>query len=384
MQERRQNFATVRFYFEKVHQTVSIFARRDRDMLKYLKIGLASLALSAFLIAPAVIVISADTAIAKNDNGKGGNSGGKGNSASKGSSNKGKSGSKSKSSSTKSGKSLSNKAGHTSGNKGIKSLGKKLKSGFGLFGTPKKKRKPTSSTAVVRAKAVPRDIKTFDDPSNLGKMNGAINSSAQSKLAHIQNGNFNGPVGIAAAYALANYDYDHAFADYEDAQALIEELEPLSDAYDYTANYDAAAEKLSRLDAEGADPNSEEYIIVAAAADADVYQSALDTIDEAEAVAIDDGTTVTEESVDALLAEASAVEEPDSIKLEEAENSLFALYKGDEQSLTDLEKELLIQSINLPSAEEIEEIMAGVEDGDESAELETDPAFEVEDISDEI
>lgn len=346
-------------------------------MLKYLKIGVASLALSAFAIAPAVIVFSGDVAVAKSDKSKGSNSSSKGNNSNKGSSSK-----KNKSSSAKTEKSSSSRTVHTGSNKGIKSFGNKLKSGFGLFGSPKKNKTSARKTVVVRAIPRPKN-NAFDHPSNLGKMNGAINSSPQSKLAHIKNGNFNGPVGIAAAYALANYDYENASVDYEEAQKLIHELEPLAEAYDYAAGYDTAVEELARLDAEGVDPTSEEYMKVAAAADLDTYQSAVDTIDEAETAAIEDGTTVTEESVDAQLAEATAVEEPDAIELEEAEDNLFALYKGDEESLTDTEKELLIQSINLPSAEEIEEITASEEVGDESAEIEADPASEIEEGTNE-
>lgn len=345
-------------------------------MLKYLKIGIASLAVSSFTIAPAVIVISADVAIAKNDKGNGGNSSNKGNSGSKGNSSK-----KSKSSSSRSEKSSGGKTVRASSNKSVESFGKKLKSGFGLFGGNKKSGSPPRKAVVVRAKPIPKVIKTFDHPSNLGKMNGAINSSPQSKLAHIMNGNFNGPVGIAAAYALADYEYNNAFADYEDTQALIQELEPLSKAYDYVASYDAAVEELARLDAE--DPTSDEYLKVAAAADADAYQNALDTIEEAEAAAVANGTTVTEEDVDAQLAEATALEEPDAGGLEEAETNLFALYKGDEESLTESEKELLIDSINLPSAEEIEEVTFVAEDSEEG-EPEEDAGLEPEDVKDEI
>lgn len=328
-------------------------------MRKLLKIGVASLALSAFAIAPAVIVISADTAIAKSEKSKGGGSASKGNSSSKSGSSASKGNKSSKASTSKKNKSSSARTGKSSSgvDKGLKSFGKNLKSGFGLFGTPKKKRNTTHTAAVVKAIPSVKIIKAFDHPSNLGKMNGAKNSSAQSKLAHIKNGNFNGPVGIAAAYALANYDYENAFADYVEAQLLIHELEPLAEAYDYAAGYDDAVEELARLDAEGADPSSDYYLMVAAAADADTNQNALNTIEEAETAAIEAGTTVSEEIVDALLLEASVVEEPDPIDLEEAEDNLFALYKGDEESLTDIEKEILIQSINLPSAEDIEEII---------------------------
>lgn len=334
-------------------------------MLKYLKIGVASFALSAFAIAPAVIVFSADTAIAKNDNGKGGgNSGGKSGGNGNG---KSKSDSKGKSSTGKSGggfgKSKGGKTLSSGGSKSIKSFGNKLKSGFGIFGAPKKS-KPSRNKSVAKTSTSTPKVKSFDHPSNLGKMNGAINSSPQAKLAHIKNGNFNGPVGIAAAYALADYDYTTGYADYDEAQTIIQALEPLAESFDYIAGYDDALDELARLDAEGVDPTSEEYLIAAASANAETYQSALDTIKEAEEAAIADGNSFSEELVYEQLAAASAIEEPDETTLEEAEGNLFALYKGDEDSLTDIEKELLIQSINLPTADQIEEINDGLEIGE--------------------
>ncbi|MEE9388723.1 MAG: hypothetical protein V3U96_08930 [Paracoccaceae bacterium] len=42
--------------------------------------------------------------------------------------------------------------------------------------------------------------------SQLGNLNGAIHSSPNAKLAHIRNGNFNGPVGLAAALAVADHN----------------------------------------------------------------------------------------------------------------------------------------------------------------------------------
>ncbi|WP_335585972.1 hypothetical protein [Falsihalocynthiibacter arcticus] len=339
-------------------------------MRKFVKIGVVSFALSAFAIAPAIVVMSADVAIAKNDNGKsGGNSGGNGNSGSKGKSdNKGKAStgnSGSSSGKSQGGKSQGGKSSNSSGNQSLKSLGNKLKSGFGLFGAPKKT-KTVRSNSVATTKPSTGNSKSFDHPSNLGKMNGAINSSPQAKLAHIKNGNFNGPVGIAAAYALADYDYDTAHTDYEEAQSVVQTFGPLAERYSYVAGYDVAVEELARLDTLEIDPASEEYSNAAAAADPDAYQSAVDAIYTAEAAAIIAGIVLNEASVFEQLAAAIAVEEPVSTTRDVAEANLLALYKGDEESLTDREKELLIQSINLPTAEQIEGIITASENEDES------------------
>lgn len=60
-------------------------------------------------------------------------------------------------------------------------------------------------------------------PSQLGKMNGALNANVNALIAHVKNGNTNGPIGGMAALAVAGYAADGAaeiIARYEDFAAL--------------------------------------------------------------------------------------------------------------------------------------------------------------------
>ncbi|WP_295317333.1 hypothetical protein, partial [Roseobacter sp.] len=309
-------------------------------MLKYLQISVASLALSVFAVAPAVVVISADTAIAKSDNGKGGGNGNRGDGA------KGKSGDKGKS-----GVAKGNKGGKSTASRGkagakveksLDRLGNKVKNGFGLFDGLKKNNRTAKASGTKTNRGIE---KAFDHPSNMGKMNGAINSSPNAKLAHIRNGNFNGPVGIAAAYAVADAQYADAAEAYADADATIAKLGPLADAYDYVAGYEEAVKALEDVAEAGEEPTQEQLD----AANPDTFDSATKTIEAAEQEAAVEGGTISEESVDTAIAEAAAVEEPDRMALDEAETNLLGLYKGDEKSLDDAQKEALIKSVNLPT-----------------------------------
>lgn len=153
-----------------------------RTTLKASLTAIMLTSVAAVPLATATTFLTADAAYAKSDKAKGGSKGKGGEMALlKG---KGKSGDKSAS-----------RGG--SGHGGLdKFLGK-------LTGKDKK----TTRTASVRSNG---KVKVGKDdpmhPSNLGNMNGALNSSPNAMLAHIRNGNTNGPVGELAALAVARTD----------------------------------------------------------------------------------------------------------------------------------------------------------------------------------
>ena len=49
-------------------------------------------------------------------------------------------------------------------------------------------------------------------PSNLGKMNGPLNANVNALIAHVKNGNTNGPIGGMAALAVADPEKYPEFA----------------------------------------------------------------------------------------------------------------------------------------------------------------------------
>ncbi len=364
-------------------------------MRKFFQIGVTSLVLSAFVVAPTVVIVTADTAIAKSDNaggkGKGGgNRGkgkGKGNDGGKGKSdNAGKGGGKGNGNGLSNGKKYgkSSFAKSTTGkgknkakggkNGGFESAGKsiensltsfrdKIRSGLGLKKAKKGGNKGRGSNKVrtqrvIEASARPpyRGMKDFDHPSNLGKMNGAVNSSEQSKLAHMKNGNFNGPVGVAAYYALEDYNYYVSEKEYEVAQGVIDKFGDLADAYELIEGVE-----------DGSIAATPEAIQEARELIEDAEQKAIEKAQEAnpsEEIDEDAVREALEEGVTELVEEAEMVEEPDRMALDDAEDALFDLYKGDEDSLTDEQKDHIIDSMRLPSYDQIEDVIDHEEEKD--------------------
>ncbi|WP_353471679.1 hypothetical protein PVT71_10225 [Salipiger sp. H15] len=238
-------------------------------MLKFLKIGVSTLVLSTFVVAPVVMVVTADHAYAKNDgnNGNGGgNGGGKSSSSDRGNGGGNGMSASARDNAGQGGKSLGQ------GIKGdVASLGRSLKAGIGgIFGEPAKgnsatrratetgvratgtgsrrvSRAPTEEapvTSVRPPEQVASRLKGPMHPSNLGKLNGALNSSPRAKEAHIANGNYGigaGPVGLAAALAVADYDLDRALAS-RDAIVAAEDTLALAEAFDLVANRPTEAE----------------------------------------------------------------------------------------------------------------------------------------------
>lgn len=248
-------------------------------MLKFLRIGVSAFVLSTLVVGPVMMVVTADQAQAKND-GNNGNGGGNGGGNGKGGgSDKGAGSDRGNGGKSGGGKSASARETGGQGGKGLgqgiqsdfTSLGRSLKSGIGaIFGeTPKgnaagaRKVAPTAkgTTAVSRSGSSPRRevapetsvrppeqiasrLKEPMHPGNLGKLNGALNSSPRAKEAHIANGNYGigkGPVSLAAALAVADYTLAQTGAARE-AVIAAEETLALAEAFDLVENSPTAAE----------------------------------------------------------------------------------------------------------------------------------------------
>ena len=151
-------------------------------MLRKLKGPMTAVLLSSVALVPAATVAyvaTADAAYAKSEKagGKSGSAPGK----NKSSTSKGKSGTKSASS------------------RG----GSKSRGGGGLGRLLDRVTGRDKAVARSSAKAIAKSDPMH--PSNLGNMNGALNANENAILAHIRNGNTNGPVGLMAALAVADY-----------------------------------------------------------------------------------------------------------------------------------------------------------------------------------
>ncbi len=171
-------------------------------MFRILKGPLTAAMLSSVALVPAATIAligSADVAVAKSEKsgGNGGGNGGRGNGADKSQGSGSKSSSNTKSASTGAG-------GKAGGHGGFdKFLGKltgkdKVRSSDG---------KVRSSGGSAKVAATPATKPNADPmhPSNLGKMNGALNANTNAIIAHVRNGNTNGPIGGMAALAVAGY-----------------------------------------------------------------------------------------------------------------------------------------------------------------------------------
>ncbi|SDH76869.1 hypothetical protein [Alloyangia pacifica] len=393
-------------------------------MLTFLRIGVSALALSTFVVAPIVTVVTADQAYAKSDKaggngnggGKGGGNGG-GNGGGKGGGNSGKSDSDRGNSGKGGGKSASARSsgGNSSqGNKGGKalgraiqedftSLGRSLKSGIGgLFGgaeKPKETRK-AKATAATRTVSVspkqkapevsvrppasrPGKVKDTLHASALGKLNGALHSSPRAKEAHIANGNYatgKGPVSLAAALAVADYlasDAATARAAYADAVVAAEETLALAEAFSLVENKPTEDEVLAAqavLD----DPEATEEAKAAA-------QEVLDYPDTTEAQAqIEGQVQPTEEQ----LAEAQAVidggapsEQDFAIAEQSVAEAEAALLDSARGALSEEEAAALLEAIRAANPDPEAVAAALEEQAAREAEV-SDETFEEDDLAD--
>ena len=311
---------------------------RISAVLNFLKISVSALALSAFVVAPTATVFTADYAYAKNGNGKGGgNGGGKGdNGGGNGGGKGGKSGEKGAKKGWGSDKTLngtntkSASKSHRSKNgsrlgravkEDFQALGRNLKQNGvkGLFNGNKARTTTRTNKASVKQSPRPpsRKAKLLDDgtlaPRNLGKLNGAINSSINAKLAHIANGQYakgTGPVSLAAGLAVADANFSNVMGANYDLSP--EDVKEIAAAYDYLDNAPMSLEEAEQaLADEAKNPGT------VAPDDLEVAQAVKDAHDATTDL---DGNTI-ERPTDDQYAAAEAVHE--------AEASLLGHYKGD-------------------------------------------------------
>lgn len=356
-------------------------------MLKYLKISASALALSALVLAPATTVITADYAYAKSDN-AGGKGGGKG--AGKGKSgDKGAKGNKGKKSAKASGKNW--KSGKSSKAKNTRTIQDDLKvfkkGGFKALLGQGKNNKPARSVTASKAATSKKDDPLH--PSNLGKMNGFLNSSPNAKLAHIANGQYlsgSGPVSLAAGLAVAKYEFEEvevavdvitAADAYEALNAFDEDeinaADALYEEYDENGN--------GIFDDEDLEAMEEDEVTPEEIADAEAVREAQEgIIDPDTGEAYDEPTE--EEIADAEETLSDFGDDEDPLEtvgdaLDDAEAAALATYKGDFDALDEDEQQEVLDAMHdaLPADEDIEDALAKYDTkyGDEETDDGTDP-----------
>ena len=252
-------------------------------MNKPIKTSMTAMLLWSVAVVPAATVsymATADAAYAKSDN-AGGNGNGGGNSGNSGkSSNAGGKSSKSggdKASSSSKGGGNGKSATRASGSDPVgRVLDRVLGRDKKVTRTKTKTRKssPAKSKALVARSKAPKARAKTDPmhPSNLGNMNGALNANVNAVLAHIKNGNTNGPVGHLAALAVANVNADGA----QEVIDLKQDFTDLQTALEW-AEYTTVAEYYEALDGVEPMPNADIDGKVTALNDAIASQDALDT-----------------------------------------------------------------------------------------------------------
>ena len=258
-------------------------------MRKTLRQGITALLLSSVALVPAAtvsVIVTADAAYAKSDNSKGGGKGG-GKSETAGKKiQKGKSGEKTAS---RGGNDKSSNRGFKGLGQDLRGMGREMK---GLFdGEPRGKKAAKVASASKKSETPEGEEKLFArgksgkvsafHPSELGNMNGAMNANINAVLAHIRNGNTNGPVGHMAALAVAGGSFYAA----EGVVAREGLYQTLDDAI-AGSEYETLDEYLAAV-AEGAD--RDEAIDAALAGvdgverpSEDDYLAAQDTLDNAD------------------------------------------------------------------------------------------------------
>ena len=323
-------------------------------MKQYLKMGISALAVSALFLAPAATVtfITADAAYANNGTGNGGGNGGgnrgggKGGGAGKGGDKGGDKGARGNG--NKGNKGAKNKSAKTGGfGKGLSDFGNSFKKDVGkLFGVkPKKKAtakasKPAKSSQVAKS-SLGKPEQGIMHPSNLGKMNGVINSSPNAKLAHIANGQYmkgTGPVSLAAALTVADYQYAKALDDFDMAVETLDAAteDQLMAAQTIFADYDA------NMDGFLSEEERDTAIEATAETDAPLSEDDLDaaqTISDAQ--------------------ETVAAGEPSADAVKEAQDAVLSTYKGDLPTLMP-DEEAVVDAVATEETEEdvVDEIPA--------------------------
>jgi hypothetical protein len=279
-------------------------------MMSYLRISASTLIFFAFVLAPVLTIATADYAYAKNGSGGGNSHGGGEKSAKKSGSEKGH---------DKASKSRNASGGNGNKSKSGKGFGRALKDNFeslsrdvkqnGIGGLFKQNKEvnvarsvsPKSTRNAPNNSTRPMTRPSFKDrdymhPSNLGKMNGMINSSPNAKLLNIANGQYlkdTGPVSSGAALAVADYQFlltARAYAEVysvpvedavEDARTTLE----LQAAYGFVDEHAKrpAEEQLTRQSAEAIVTDPDADLESSAYKDAEAFLDAQDFVDQAEA-----------------------------------------------------------------------------------------------------
>ena len=118
-------------------------------------------------------------------------------------------------------KAIRGKGRHESSSKGKPTS---LETLFGvLIGEEKRKPKASNQASAKAASKKPAKNSEFH-PSELGNMNGALNANVNAVLAHLRNGNTNGPVGHVAVLmaATVNAEGDQLIVDLENAYSVLD------------------------------------------------------------------------------------------------------------------------------------------------------------------
>ena len=257
--------------------------------------SLAILALAVPVTGGAIVTFTASPALAKGGNGKGGSDRGSRGGRDKSQSDRGSRGGSGRGST---GNGNGNGNGFGNGNGGGGGNGNGNGQGNGQSGN------------VTPAKAAAVEPETADGelalrPNQLGSMNGAMHANINAVLAHIRNGNTNGPVGALAGLAVAEHNAAEAetlletagdFAALDEAleAAGYEDLQTYLDSGETDGDVDAAIAALG--DAAGTEPPTEEEIAEA--------EAALAALPEAETAIFDawnKSGSATEEEKQALL-----------------------------------------------------------------------------------
>ncbi len=216
--------------------------RKGKPMNRTLKAALLATTMSAVALVPAATVITfatVDTAHAKGGNGNG-NGGGNGNSsASRGGgkdmASRGGGGGK-PSWAGQGGKGNGNKAAARGGPDPVGDFLRKLTGQEKKAARQASRTAPTKSAPVKSVSPAKRpernEIYATMHPSELGNMNGALNANMNAILAHVRNGNTNGPVGHMAALAVAAVGAEGAAEtlEMEGAQAYLDVRTAVDDA----------------------------------------------------------------------------------------------------------------------------------------------------------
>ena len=246
--------------------------------------------------------------------------------------------------------------------KGLSDFGSNFKKDVGkLFGMKPAKSNKAPKTGTAKAyKGKPE--KGAMHPSNLGKLNGYLNSSPNAKLAHIANGQYmkgTGPVSMAAALTVAKYELGEEVHDYAEAYGFVDKEAALEDAKE-TLHLDAAYTVLD----ENPDVDIDEAREIANSDSPDIdpeeKMAAQEFTDAYDKVAEYEGNGGTRADNDAKVEDAESISEAhDTVTMKEDE--ALAHYKGDFDSLSPDEQDQVRQALHDSLPQDDTEIQAALD-----------------------